>query len=186
MKTFAALNVLKQFLVIYVRVRDRLQTCGLYSTEAETVLLSILQCADTCLYLIKSWDGSFRRDAFMKSTRINFSWCSELIRTKMMAKRFLQNYWRKMTAGQKLFWHCFVREWTWENTMILNSLYIFVRGCPMSVQRMHKNGVLCTLQSFMLLWSCKVPSVTRVSCLELLFHTLFFLNKEIGSREATS
>lgn len=54
MKTFAALNVLKQFLVIYVRVRDRLQTCGLYSTEAETVLLSILQCADTCLYLIKS------------------------------------------------------------------------------------------------------------------------------------
>jgi hypothetical protein len=73
-----------------------------------------------------------------------------------------------MTAGQKLLWHC------------------FVRGYPMSGQRMHKNGVLCSLQSFMLLWSCKVPSVTRVSCLELLFHTLFFLNKEIGSREATS
>jgi hypothetical protein len=43
------------------------------------------------------------------------------------------------------------RVWTWENTMILKSLHIFVRGCPMSVQRMHKNGVLCTLQSFMLL-----------------------------------
>lgn len=37
------------------------------------------------------------------------------------------------------------------NTMILKSLHIFVRGCSMSVQRMHKNGVLCTLQSFMLL-----------------------------------
>jgi hypothetical protein len=56
----------------------------------------------------------------------------------------------------------------------------------MSAYRMHKSGVLCTLQNFMLLQSCKAPSATIVSCLELLFHTLFFLNKEMGSREATS